>query len=146
MDVRLSELTAVGIGRQPTTDLGRAVGDEALGLPYPQKRSQTCTCRPGIYVRDMNAPESAEPELIRARRGDPGRRRVRAQRADAGEVSARYIFAGLRPGQRIPTKWLESRVIVKADTLEDLAAKAGLPADALTATVEWFNDFARARA
>ena len=55
----------------------------------------------------------------------------------------RYIFAGLQPGQRIPKKWLESGVIVKADTLEELAAKTGLPADALTATVERFNGFAR---
>ncbi len=55
----------------------------------------------------------------------------------------RYIFAGLQPGQRIPKKWLESGVIVKADTLEELAAKAGLPVDELTATVERFNGFAR---
>ena len=55
----------------------------------------------------------------------------------------RYIFAGLQPGQRIPKKWLESGVIVTADTLEELAAKAGLPADALAATVERFNGFAR---
>ena len=55
----------------------------------------------------------------------------------------RYIFAGLQPGQRIPKKWLESGVIVKADTLEELAAKAGLPADGLAATVERFNGFAR---
>ncbi len=40
----------------------------------------------------------------------------------------RYIFAGLQPGQRIPKKWLESGVIVTADTVEELAAKAGLPA------------------
>ena len=33
----------------------------------------------------------------------------------------RYIFAGLQPGQRIPKKWMESGVIVKADTLEELA-------------------------
>ena len=55
----------------------------------------------------------------------------------------RYIFAGLRPGQRIPNKWLESGVIVKADTLKQLAQQAGLPADELTATVERFNGFAR---
>ena len=55
----------------------------------------------------------------------------------------RYIFAGLQPGQRIPKKWLESGVIVKADTLEELAAKAGLPVDELKATVERFNGFAR---
>ena len=55
----------------------------------------------------------------------------------------RYIFAGLQPGQRIPKKWLESGVIVTADTLEELAAKTGLPADAFKATVERFNGFAR---
>jgi 3-oxosteroid 1-dehydrogenase len=55
----------------------------------------------------------------------------------------RYIFAGLNPGQRIPRKWLDSGVIVQADTLEELARKAGLPADELVATVRRFNDFAR---
>jgi 3-oxosteroid 1-dehydrogenase len=56
----------------------------------------------------------------------------------------RYIFAGLNPGQRIPTKWLDSGVIVKADTLEQLAEKTGLPTDQLAATVDRFNGFARA--
>ncbi|MDT5093539.1 MAG: 3-oxosteroid 1-dehydrogenase [Mycobacterium sp.] len=55
----------------------------------------------------------------------------------------RYIFAGLNPGQRIPNKWLDSGVIVKADTLEELAQKAGLPAEQLVSTVERFNRFAR---
>lgn len=55
----------------------------------------------------------------------------------------RYIFAGLNPGQRLPRKWLESGVIVTADTLAELAAKTGLPADQLTATVQRFNGFAR---
>ena len=55
----------------------------------------------------------------------------------------RYIFAGLQPGQRIPNKWLESGVIVKAATLEELAQLTGLPAAALAATVERFNGFAR---
>src|SRR6202048_3796141 len=55
----------------------------------------------------------------------------------------RYIFAGLNPGQRIPNKWLESGVIVKADTVEELAQAAGLPVDQLIATVERFNGFAR---
>jgi 3-oxosteroid 1-dehydrogenase len=55
----------------------------------------------------------------------------------------RYIFAGLQAGQRIPSKWLESGVIVKADTLVELADRTGLPVDAFTATVERFNGFAR---
>jgi hypothetical protein len=37
----------------------------------------------------------------------------------------RYIFAGLQPGQRIPREGLESGVIVQADTLAELAPKAG---------------------
>ena len=37
----------------------------------------------------------------------------------------RYIFAGLQPGQRIPKKWMESGVIIKADTLEELADQGG---------------------
>jgi 3-oxosteroid 1-dehydrogenase len=55
----------------------------------------------------------------------------------------RYIFAGLQPGQRIPKKWLESGVVVKADTLAELAEQTGLAADALNATIERFNGFAR---
>ncbi len=54
-----------------------------------------------------------------------------------------YIFAGLNPGQRLPRKWLESGVIVTADTLEELAVKAGLPVEQFLATVQRFNGFAR---
>lgn len=55
----------------------------------------------------------------------------------------RYIFAGLQPGQRIPKKWTEAGVVVKADTLEELAELTNLPADALAQTIERFNGFAR---
>jgi 3-oxosteroid 1-dehydrogenase len=55
----------------------------------------------------------------------------------------RFIFAGLQPGQRIPKKWLESGVIVKADTLEELATITGLPTQAFADTVKRFNGFAR---
>ena len=55
----------------------------------------------------------------------------------------RYIFAGLQPGQRIPSRWLESGVLAKADTLAELADQTKLPADALAATVARFNGFAR---
>lgn len=55
----------------------------------------------------------------------------------------RYIFAGLQPGQRLPRKWQESDVIASADTIEELAAEIGVPADQLAATVQRFNGFAR---
>ncbi|MFG1796982.1 3-oxosteroid 1-dehydrogenase [Nocardia sp. NPDC049149] len=54
----------------------------------------------------------------------------------------RYIFAGLQPGQRFPSRWLENDNIVKADTIEELAGKVGVPADNLAATVARFNTFA----
>ncbi|MGU3499877.1 3-oxosteroid 1-dehydrogenase [Mycobacterium sp. C31M] len=55
----------------------------------------------------------------------------------------RYIFAGLQPGQRIPKKWLETGVVVKAESLSELAEKTGLASDALNVTIERFNGFAR---
>ncbi|MEV6562270.1 3-oxosteroid 1-dehydrogenase [Nocardia sp. NPDC051756] len=54
----------------------------------------------------------------------------------------RYIFAGLQPGQRFPSRWLENDNIVKADSLEELATKIGVPAADLAATVARFNTFA----
>lgn len=42
-----------------------------------------------------------------------------------------------------PAKHLEAGTWVQADTLEELAAKAGLPADALRTSVEQFNDYAK---
>ncbi|MFG3518937.1 3-oxosteroid 1-dehydrogenase [Nocardia nova] len=54
----------------------------------------------------------------------------------------RYIFAGLQPGQRFPSRWMENDNIVKADTLEELAQRLGVPTDNLAATVARFNAFA----
>ncbi|MEV0061388.1 3-oxosteroid 1-dehydrogenase [Nocardia sp. NPDC058379] len=56
----------------------------------------------------------------------------------------RYIFAGLQPGQRFPSRWLENDYIVKADTIEELAERIGVPAESLSATVTRFNGFAAA--
>ncbi|MCW1959371.1 MAG: 3-oxosteroid 1-dehydrogenase [Mycobacterium sp.] len=55
----------------------------------------------------------------------------------------RYIFAGLQPGQKIPKKWLDSGVIVRADSLAELARLTGLPPAELSATTARFNGFAR---
>ncbi|MGC5248133.1 3-oxosteroid 1-dehydrogenase [Gordonia sp. DT219] len=56
----------------------------------------------------------------------------------------RYLFAGVNARQPLPKKWFESGVVVKADSLESLAEKIDVPADALRATTERFNGFARA--
>ncbi|MEU9716123.1 FAD-dependent oxidoreductase [Streptomyces sp. NPDC047976] len=53
---------------------------------------------------------------------------------------ARYIFAGLFPGQPFPKRWLESGFLKKAATVEELARQISAPA--LAATVRRFNGFA----
>jgi len=55
----------------------------------------------------------------------------------------RYLFAGVPGRQPFPGRWYKEGVIVRADTLAELAGKIGLPADALGETVERFNGFAR---
>lgn len=67
------------------------------------------------------------------------------------DASAWMIFdsreRGGLPGISIPNtapaKHLEAGTWVQGDTLEEVAAKAGLPADALRASVEKFNDYAK---
>jgi 3-oxosteroid 1-dehydrogenase len=56
----------------------------------------------------------------------------------------RYVFAGLTPRQKFPGRWYKAGALVKGDTIAELAGKMGVPAEALTATVERFNGFARA--
>ncbi len=55
----------------------------------------------------------------------------------------RYLFAGLMPRQPFPGRWYKHGTVKKASTIEALAAEIDVPADALTATLERFNGFAR---
>ncbi|WP_324189339.1 3-oxosteroid 1-dehydrogenase [Nocardia otitidiscaviarum] len=54
----------------------------------------------------------------------------------------RYMFATLPGRAPLPKAWLESGVLVEAATIAQLAERIGVPAAALTATVERFNGFA----
>ena len=55
----------------------------------------------------------------------------------------RYLFAGLSPRQPFPGRWYKHGTIKKAASVEELALEIDVPADALVATVERFNGFAR---
>jgi 3-oxosteroid 1-dehydrogenase len=55
----------------------------------------------------------------------------------------RYVFAGLQPRAPIPGRWFKAGVIVKADTIAELAEKIGVDAATLTETVTRFNGFAK---
>ena len=56
----------------------------------------------------------------------------------------RYMLCETMPGSKKPPIWFEQGFLKQADTLEGLAKACGLPADALIATTEKFNGFARA--
>jgi 3-oxosteroid 1-dehydrogenase len=54
----------------------------------------------------------------------------------------RYVFAGLYPGQPFPGRWYKAGVVVKAQSLAELAGLISVPPDALAETVARFNGFA----
>jgi 3-oxosteroid 1-dehydrogenase len=60
------------------------------------------------------------------------------------KARARYPFAQILPGAPIPKAFYDKGIAFKADSLEELAGKIGVPADALTETVRTFNGYARA--
>lgn len=51
----------------------------------------------------------------------------------------RYGFAAARPGREPGPEWFDSGAVRRADTIEDLAARIGVPAPALRSTVEEWN-------
>jgi len=55
----------------------------------------------------------------------------------------RYLFAGVPGRQPFPGRWYKEGVVVRADTLAELAGRLGLPEGSLDATVARFNGFAR---
>lgn len=57
---------------------------------------------------------------------------------------ARYPFAQVLPGMPFPQEFYDAGIVHRADTVAELASSIGVPADALAATLERFNGFARA--
>jgi 3-oxosteroid 1-dehydrogenase len=58
----------------------------------------------------------------------------------------RYMFTGLGPRQPLPGRWFKAGIAAKENTLAGLAERIDVSADALQATIERFNSFARAGA
>lgn len=54
-----------------------------------------------------------------------------------------YMLAGSMPGPKKPQAWLDSKTLLKADTIEALATQCGIDAAALRATVERYNTGAK---
>lgn len=59
------------------------------------------------------------------------------------KARARYPFAQVLPGAEFPRAFYDAGTAHRAGTLAELADRIGVPADALAATVERFNGFAR---
>lgn len=79
---------------------------------------------------------------------------LRLEAAEGGHVPAwfvmdqrarqRYTFAGIAPYQPLPKSWFGIGTMHSSSTIEGLAAKIGVPADALADTIRSFNAAARA--
>lgn len=59
------------------------------------------------------------------------------------KARARYPFAQVLPGVPFPKAFYDNGTVHRADTIEELARRIGVPEDALAATVARFNGFAR---
>ena len=55
----------------------------------------------------------------------------------------KYMFVGTMPGSAKPQPWFDQGFLKKGETLDELAAACGIPADKLRATVKRFNAFAK---
>jgi 3-oxosteroid 1-dehydrogenase len=55
----------------------------------------------------------------------------------------RYLFGELMPRQPVPSEFIDSGYVKKAQTIPNLAAEIGVPADDLIETIEQFNEYAR---
>ncbi|MFF4600416.1 3-oxosteroid 1-dehydrogenase [Amycolatopsis sp. NPDC001319] len=55
----------------------------------------------------------------------------------------RYLFTGIGPRQPLPGRWYKAGIVAKAPTIEELATRIDIDAEALRSTVERFNGFAR---
>jgi 3-oxosteroid 1-dehydrogenase len=100
-------------------------------------------------------PLSGGPWFCLAERALPGGIMVNARGDGPGEnipawliidqqYRNRYVFAGLTPRQAFPGRWYKAGALVTAQSIAELAKQMGVPADALVATIERFNEFARA--
>jgi 3-oxosteroid 1-dehydrogenase len=84
---------------------------------------------------------------------DFGAAQIAGQKTGVGHIPAwmvidrrawkRNVICGHFPGWPMPKNWLESGQVKKASTLAGLAEQIGVPSDALSATAERFNAFAR---
>ncbi|GLW29387.1 3-oxosteroid 1-dehydrogenase [Actinoplanes regularis] len=54
----------------------------------------------------------------------------------------RYLFAGRGPRAPLPRRWFAAGIAHRTDTLDELAERIGMPAEALQGTVRRFNEFA----
>jgi len=55
----------------------------------------------------------------------------------------RYVFTGIPPRKPLPRRWQRAGVVLRADSLAELAGLIGVPADGLAKTVQKFNEYAR---
>jgi len=128
--------------------------DRGIWLPASQAPDRPApfvhsfdTAKPHCIFVDQNGERFADESASYMEIGT----RMNARHAETGEPSTwaiidsthrkRYFWGDQPPG-KVPDAWLESGFFIRGDTIEELAAKTGLPVGRLKATVERFNRFA----
>ena len=100
------------------------------------------------YLNERLPYDRAGHEMLRAQQSSDGSHLETYWVFDQRQIDNERAFAALPVGPDVPgwfdvEKFLAAGVLKRADTLEDLAELIGLPAGALTKTVEEFNGYAR---
>jgi len=127
--------------------------------PKPGGYASDGTPLPFMHHLDLSLPHSMMVDQLGERFCDEagaymeiGQRMYRRERETGKAVPswvvmdsrqrARYPWGTAQPGQ-VPQEWLDSGYMIKADSIEALAARTGIDADGLRRTVERFNGFCR---
>src|SRR5690349_17354878 len=114
------------------------------GGPYfclAERNLPGCLVVDGTGRRFVN--ESAPyVEAVHAMLGGDGAAHLPAWLVTAQTYRDRYLFAGRGPRAPLPRRWFTAGVAHRAQTLDELAQRIGVPADVLHTTVARFNDFA----
>ena len=100
------------------------------------------------YLNERLPYDRAGHEILRAQRASDVSHLPTYWVFDQRQIDNERAFAALPVGPEVPgwfdvEKFLAAGVLKRADTLEELAELVGLPAGALTKSVDEFNDYAR---
>lgn len=92
------------------------------------------------YMRESGAPTDICRKMLERNRQTPA---VPSYMILDSQYANTYMLAGSMPGPKKPQAWLDSKTLLKADSIEALAAECGISPERLRSTVERYNEQAK---